>query len=162
MKSIPKGTFVRYRCNVAQGQSPRSAAQALEAIAFGSVAVTSRALAAAGLDLTFAQWRVLAIVGGDPNGVSVSEVARRLGAELSATSRLVRRLSHRGVVAAAKDEIDRRVTRLTITEAGARIRDAVLEHRMLLLTEVIAAAGELTPDAVAVLDRIGEGFRQYS
>jgi DNA-binding MarR family transcriptional regulator len=162
MKSMPQGTFLGYRCNVVRGQPPRSAAQALEAIAYGSVAVTSRALAAVGLDLTFAQWRVLVIVGGTSEGVSVSEIARRLGAELSATSRLVGRLARRGVVALAKDEVDRRVTMATITAAGLGIRDAVIAHRMGLLTDVVASVDSLTPDAVAALDRVGDAFQRYS
>ena len=113
---------------MAKAQAPAQAARdGLEAVAFGSVAVTSRALAAVGLELTFAQWRVLAVVGEKPGGATVTEIAARLGAEVSPVSRLVSRLVRRGVVTVVKDERDRRVTRVTTSDAGREIRDAVLE-----------------------------------
>lgn len=129
---------------------------------FGSVAVTSRALTAAGLELTFAQWRVLVVVGEKPSGATVTEIAARLGAEVSPVSRLVSRLVRRGVVTVVKDEQDRRVTRVMISEAGREIREAVIERRRVLLAEVLAAAGPIEPDVAAALHRIGAAFRRYT
>ncbi len=132
-------------------------------MAFGSVAVTSRALATVGLELTFAQWRVLVVVGEKPEeGATVTEIADRLGAEISPVSRLVSRLAGRGLVVADKDERDRRVTRVTVSDAGREIRETVVERRRELLAEVLAAAGPIGPDVVAVLDRIGGAFRPYT
>lgn len=142
--------------------SAQAARDALEAIAFGSVAVTSRALVAAGLELTFAQWRVLVVVGEKPSGATVTEIAARLGAEVSPVSRLVSRLVRRGVVTVVKDEQDRRVTRVMISEAGREIREAVIERRRVLLAEVLAAAGPIEPDVAAALNRIGAAFRRYT
>lgn len=154
---------IKYRLAVAKAQASAQAARdALEAVVFGSVAVTSRALTAAGLELTFAQWRVLVVVGEKPSGATVTEIAARLGAEVSPVSRLVSRLVRRGVVTVVKDEQDRRVTRVMISEAGREIREAVIERRRVLLAEVLAAAGPIEPDVAAALHRIGAAFRRYT
>ena len=148
---------------MAKAQAPAQAARdGLEAVAFGSVAVTSRALAAVGLELTFAQWRVLAVVGEKPGGATVTEIAARLGAEVSPVSRLVSRLVRRGVVTVVKDHRDRRVTRVTISDAGREIRDAVIERRREFLADVLAAAGPIEPDVATALHRIGAAFRRYT
>jgi DNA-binding MarR family transcriptional regulator len=156
--------MIKYRLAMAQVQAaPRTARDALEALAFGSVAVTSRALTTVGLELTFAQWRVLVVVGENPEeGATVTEIAARLGAEISPVSRLVGRLARRGLVDADKDERDRRVTRVTVSERGRELRDTVIERRREFLTEVLAAAGPIEPDVVAALDRIGGAFRRYT
>ncbi|MEA2620413.1 MAG: MarR family transcriptional regulator, lower aerobic nicotinate degradation pathway regulator [Chloroflexota bacterium] len=138
------------------------ARSALEAIAFGSVAITTRALTSAGLDLTFAQWRVLVIVGDDPNGATVTEIATRLDAEISPVSRLIGRVARRGLVRTGKDDQDRRVTRVTLTDAGGKLRESVLDHRRRLLAEVIAEAGPIEPDLANALDRIGIAMRHYT
>ncbi len=102
---------------------------ALESLAVGSVAITERAIAAAGADLTFVQWRVLLIVGSQAEGATVGEIAARIGAHASPASRLVSRLRRRGVVDATTDAADRRVTRLTLTAAGRDLRQRVLDRR---------------------------------
>lgn len=140
------------------GTSPSGA---LQAIAFGAVAVTTRALQTVGLELTFAQWRVLVIVGESDEGATVSEVAVRLGSELSPASRLVGRMARRGFVTLLKDDVDRRVTRVALTSAGRGIREAVLERRLVLLLAVLAAAGPISPEVVAGLQRIGDAFGQF-
>ena len=75
----------------------------LERLVVGSVAITERAIAAAGTDLTFVQWRVLLIVGEQPAGATVGEIAGRIGARGSPASRLISRLKGRGVVRAERD-----------------------------------------------------------
>ena len=131
-------------------------------MAFGAVAITTRAIATVGLELTFAQWRVLVVVGGSADGATVTEIASRLGAEISPVSRLVTRLARRGLVVARKDEQDRRVTRVTITDDGKEIRETVLGHRREMLADVLAEAGPLAPDVEAALDRIGAAFGRYT
>jgi DNA-binding MarR family transcriptional regulator len=135
---------------------------AFEAVAYGSVAVTTRALAAVGLELTFAQWRVLVVVGESPIGATMTDLAERLGADISPVSRLVGRMARRGFVAARKDDHDRRVTRVTVTDGGREIRDAVLARRRKLLADVLAAAGPIEPEVEATLERIGAAFRRYT
>jgi DNA-binding MarR family transcriptional regulator len=135
---------------------------ALEAVALGSVAVTTRALISTALELTFAQWRILMIVGQDARGATMSEIAARVGAEISPVSRMVGRLARRGLVATAKDDRDRRVTRVTVTDHGRTMRAAVLARRRELLSLVLATVGPLDPDVIAALDRIGDGFRMFT
>ena len=143
-------------------QSGDRARAALEAVALGSVAVTTRALISTALELTFAQWRVLMIVGQDPRGATMSEIATRVGAEISPVSRMVGRLTRRGLLATSKDSKDRRVTRVTVTDHGRTMRAAVLTRRRELLTMVLATVGPLDPDVVAALERIGDGFRMFT
>jgi DNA-binding MarR family transcriptional regulator len=148
---------------VVRAQAPAERARAaLEAVALGSVAVTTRALATVALELTFAQWRVLVIVGDTSDGATVTEIALRLGAEVSPVSRLVSRLARRGLVNARKDDRDLRVTRVAVTDAGRELRETVLERRRQLLAEVLAEAGPIEPDVEAALDRIGMAFRRYT
>jgi DNA-binding MarR family transcriptional regulator len=142
--------------------APLSPAEALEIVAFGAVAVTTRALGTIGLDLTFAQWRVLVIVGGAEDGATVSDIASRLGSELSPASRLVGRMARRGFVTLVKDDLDRRVTRVTLTSSGGALRQAVLKRRLALLRQVLAGAGPVSPEVVAGLQRIGAAFGRYS
>jgi DNA-binding MarR family transcriptional regulator len=134
---------------------------ALEAVALGSVAVTTRALLTVSSDLTFGQWRALVIVGEDAGGATVSEIATRLGAEISPVSRLVSRLVGRGLLLTAKDARDRRVTRVSLTEAGRELRETVLERRRAMLGGVLEDAGPIEPDVAAALERIGLAFREY-
>ena len=114
-----------------------------------------------GIELSFAQWRVLVIVG-EGSGATVTEIAGRLGAEISPASRLVSRLARRGLVSARKDDRDRRVTRITVTAIGRELREAVLKRRRELLAEVLAMAGPIEPNAEAALERIGAAFRRYT
>jgi DNA-binding MarR family transcriptional regulator len=159
----PRDAPTRYCQRVTGAHEPTDRAQnALEAVALGSVAVTTRALASTALDLTFVQWRVLVIVGEDEDGATVSEIAVRLGAEISPLSRLVGRLARRGLVSTGKDERDRRVTRVNLTDAGRAIRRTVLRRRRELLAVVLAGIGPISPDVVAVLEKIGDGFRSFT
>jgi DNA-binding MarR family transcriptional regulator len=148
---------------VARAQAPTERARtAIEAVALGSVAVTTRALTSVGIELTFAQWRVLVIVGEDSRGATVTEIAERLGADVSPASRLVTRLTRRGLVATRKDDQDRRVTRVTATEAGRTLRETVLDRRRRILTDVLVEAGPIGPEGEAILERIGLSFRSYT
>ncbi|HEX3427235.1 MAG TPA: MarR family winged helix-turn-helix transcriptional regulator [Candidatus Limnocylindrales bacterium] len=143
-------------------QAPsRRAEAALEAIAFGSVAITSRALLAAGLEVTFAQWRVLVVVGEDRDGATVSEIATRLGAEISPASRLVSRLRRRGLVETHKEPRDRRVTRVRLTATGQEAREAVLRGRQAVLRKVVAESGPQDAGVEDALERIGVAFLPY-
>jgi DNA-binding MarR family transcriptional regulator len=133
---------------------------ALETIAYGTVAVTTRALAAFGIELTFPQWRVLIVVGNRPEGASVSDVAELLGSELSPTSRLVARMARRGLVGLEKHPYDRRVTVVRLTDGGRDLREAVVARRRELLAE--AAAGvDVDGAALEGLKRLGAGFSRY-
>ena len=133
----------------------------LERLAVGSVAITERAISAAGADLTFAQWRVLLIVGDRVEGATVSEIAARIGAHASPASRLVSRLKRHGVVSTGKDDRDGRVTRVTLTEAGRALRDRVLARRREDLAVVLVAAA-LTPAEATVMARLAASVEPFT
>ncbi len=103
----------------------------LERVVVGAVGLTTRALAdaAAGAELTFPQWRALLILGEDADGARVGQVAGRVGVTVPATSRLLRRLASRGLVALSTDEADRRAKRARLTDAGLKVRSAILRYR---------------------------------
>jgi DNA-binding MarR family transcriptional regulator len=138
--------------------APVETVDALEAIIIAGVAMTTKALASvrSASDLTLPMWRVLVVLGGRAEGAKVSEVARRIGVTLPATSRQLRRLEHRGLVSLAPDEHDRRALRCRMTDAGAALRAAVMGHRRAALVEAlgnveVSAATSSDLEAIAVL-----------
>ena len=118
---------------------------ALEALVVGAVAVTTLSLAQSGVELTFAQWRVLMILADAPGGATVGEIARRIGSATSPASRLVARMRDRGMVQTQKDARDHRATLVRLSEDGRAIRDRVLTRRRELLSLAIAPIEPLTP-----------------
>ena len=116
-------------------------ARSMERFAVAAVALTARALAEAdgGADLTFPQWRAVVVLGERADGARIGEVAARVGVTIPATSRLLRRLERRGLVALGVDEQDRRATRARLTDGGVAVRAAILRHRQAALREVVAS-----------------------
>ncbi len=132
----------------------------LQRLAVGSVAITERAIASAGADLTFVQWRVLLIVGEREDGLSIGEIASRIGAHASPTSRLISRLKRRGVVVTEKDDLDGRVTRVRLTKGGMVLRRRVLDHRRVDLASVATAVSP-TRALVEVMDQIAQALDSF-
>lgn len=124
----------------------------LESIVVGAVAITARAIAESGADLTFAQWRVVLVVGERPDGVTISDVATRLGAHQSPASRLVSRLRHRGVVQSHRDARDARVVWVTLTDSGRDLRSRVLERRRHALADILTGASPGPGDKPVLAD----------
>ncbi|MGY0005909.1 MarR family winged helix-turn-helix transcriptional regulator, partial [Micromonospora sp. I033] len=93
-----------------------------------------RTIARANRDaLPEAQVEVLLLVSAEP-GISGKEVARRLGTAPNTVSTLVSELTDAGLLARDRDPADRRVVRLTLTDAArARMADYAA-HRSALLT----------------------------
>lgn len=140
-------------------------ADGLERIAVGAVGLTTRALARAdaGLELTFPQWRALLVLGENPEGARIGEVAARVGATLPATSRLLRRLERRGLTALAIDDTDRRATRARLTPHGQDVRARILDHRRVAIREIARALPD--PERVDLargLEAIAAGFERYA
>jgi DNA-binding MarR family transcriptional regulator len=111
---------------------------AIDSIVMAGVAMTSVALSRAtgGQELTFPQWRVI-IVLSPPESVPVAEVSRRIGVTLPATARQLRRLERRGFVTMEPDPLDGRVTRARLTDAGVRVRAAIIEERRTRISEAL-------------------------
>ena len=115
----------------------------------------------AGRDLTFPQWRALLILGESEDGARIGQVAARVGVTLPATSRLLRRLERRGLVALAVDDSDRRATRARLTVPGRMVRSTILAHRRAVLDEIVQALGDddrrdLAAGLAAIADAMGD------
>jgi len=126
----------------------------LEAIVMGSVAVTARALADAGSELTLVQWRALVVLDATDAPVTIGELARQVGASPSAMSRLVRRLTTRGYVASQYERTDRRKRRLVVSDRG---RDLVA--RIVAVRDRELAALPIDASDAPAIARLGAAFR---
>lgn len=137
---------------------------AVERLMVEAVGMTTVALAELGpeVDLTIAQWRALVVVGGSPSGIRVGEIALRMGSAVPTTSRLVRRLERRGLVGTERDEADRRATLVRLTDAGERIRAAIVERRRQLIRDALAAGPDgVSGELLGGLARIGAALHRY-
>ncbi len=138
--------------------------EAIEGLMVEAVGITTVALAQASPDveLSFPQWRALVVVGANAGGIRVGEIAGRIGSAVPTTSRLVRRLERRGLVASERDEADRRATLVRLTPAGQRIRAALVRRRQELIRELLARHPiPLAGDLQVGLEQIGEALARY-
>jgi DNA-binding MarR family transcriptional regulator len=139
-------------------------ADSLERIIFAGVAMTTVALGSVrpAIDLTFPQWRVVVVLGDKPDGVRLSEVAQQVGVTLPATSRQLRRLERRGLVAVAPDQRDRRAAVARLTDEGWRARDAVIAFRkaqIVKLAEPFESSPVTRRELARVAGAMGRGGR---
>ncbi len=133
----------------------------LERLVVGAVAITARAIAATDSELTFMQWRVLFVVGEDGDGAAVGEIASRVGAHASPASRVVSRLKARGLVRTDKDDLDKRVVCVRLTEAGRELRTRILERRSRDLAAVLASAA-VTPIEAEAIAKLAQSFEPFA
>jgi DNA-binding MarR family transcriptional regulator len=117
----------------------------LDRVVTSAVALTGRALAEEAPDLTVLQWRVLVVLAAS-EGLAMSDIARRIGSKLPATSRLIGRLRTRGLVDAGKDPSDARVTDVRLSAAGIALRHRVVERRAAHLRAIVQASGLAAAD----------------
>lgn len=136
----------------------------LEGIVFGAIGLTTVALqrATPDVELTFAQWRVLVVVGEHEDGLRVGEVAARVGASLPSASRLIRRMERHGLVTSERDAGDRRATLVRLTGAGQGVRSEVVRARRALIVGLLAERdGQLPNDLEAGLQAIADAMSRY-
>ena len=133
----------------------------LERLVIGSVAITSRAIAAADAELTFMQWRVLLVVGECEDGQAVGEIAARIGAHASPASRLVSRLKRRGLVSTDQSDLDKRVVCVRLTAAGRDLRARVLALRGRDLADVLEVVS-MSPEESEALARLAQAFEPFA
>jgi DNA-binding MarR family transcriptional regulator len=147
----------------AGGAPVTGTARQLERIAVGVVGLTARMLASAaqGAELTFQQWRAIFVVGESDDGARVGQVATRLATSLTATSRLLRRLETRGLLALATDEADRRATRARLTTDGRVIRTTIMEGRRTVLVGIADLLDATEVDAAVVLAIMEDALQPY-
>jgi len=136
----------------------------VERVILGGVAITARALDGEAEDLTFAQWRVLTILGEQAADSHVRRLGERVGVSAPSASRLLRRLEDRGLIELERDLRDRRFMRVRLTLAGQAVRDRVLDRRRLLIEEALGGGdGQMPadlPGAIRALGAIGEALIQ--
>ncbi len=138
-----------------------SLVDSLERLVVGSVAITARAIAEADADLTLMQWRVLLIAGEGDEGSAVGEIAARIGAHASPASRVVSRLKRRGLVQTTKDDLDRRVRKVSLTRAGKELRSRVLKQRSRDLADVLKVLS-MTPDEARAVARLARSLESFA
>lgn len=95
------------------------------------------------LDLSLAQVKTLETLTAHPASPSVKELSESLGCSLANSSRAVDALVRRGLLERREDAADRRVKRLTISDAG---REAIARIDELRLRGLQQYAATLTDD----------------
>jgi DNA-binding MarR family transcriptional regulator len=105
--------------------------------------------AIAGLDLSFTQIKTLCALESDGAGSSVKALADSLGVSLPSMSRAVDGLYERKLVDREEDRADRRVKRVRLTAAGARVPVALNEARLSALAELIGSLADEQAEALA-------------
>lgn len=140
--------------------APTDHLQLLERIVIASVGVTARAVADAAPELSLLQWRVLVVLAGSPEGVTVTELAERLGSRLPATSRLLGRMRRRNLVEMRKDHADARITTVLLAADGEALWRRVVERRREDLETALSTAA-LTPEDGQALARLGQAFGAF-
>jgi DNA-binding MarR family transcriptional regulator len=137
--------------------------RAIERLVVEAIGITTVALTEARpeVELTLPQWRVLVVVGASGDGLRVGEIAARIGSTVPTTSRLVRRVERRGLVATVRDESDRRATLVRLTADGETYRTSLVERRQQLIRTSLSEGRPLPPRLAADLERIGDALAMY-
>jgi DNA-binding MarR family transcriptional regulator len=118
---------------------PNDILDSLQSIMVGAVGMTTMALSRASAgELTLSQWRAIVVIGRNGR-VRVGDISAAVGMSLPSTSRLVRRLERRGLVATERDEADRRATLVRLTATGRRLRTRVMDRRRALMDAALTA-----------------------
>lgn len=114
-------------------------------------------------NLTYAQSELLRLVRRRP-GLAVAEAADELGLAANTVSTLVGQLTNLGLLHRTKDDADRRVARLTLTEPAHKRVTAWRDRRAGILAEALRGlpADDLTTlsRSVDALGRVGDLLRE--
>ena len=78
-----------------------------------------------GYDLTFEQWTVLNVIYADPGSIQ-SEVAEKTYKDRTNVTRILDILTRKGYITRARDDMDRRVYRLYLTDKGNSLFDNLI------------------------------------
>ena len=129
------------------------AAQALLDLSRMLMGVTLRAVASAPVALTVPQHRVLLTIATD-GPRRVGTLADDLGVNQSNASRIVDRLASQGLVHRRRDREDGRASLVELTSEGHDLLDAVREHRLAALLDVVARVPEDTAGLASSLEQL--------
>ncbi len=121
------------------------------------VAIAARSLADAGEEVTLTQYRALVVLASrGPQGVAA--LADVLAVTPPTASRLCDRLVRKGLVRRRTERHDRRQVRMTLSESGRRLVDAVTARRRVELALLLdAISTEEQRSVAAALRRLAQG-----
>lgn len=122
---------------------------ALDDLSIEVVALTALALDQGGQerDLTLAQWRALVLIAS-ADGVRASDLAARLGMSRPSMSRLVRRLTQKGLVDTTTDPSDGRAVILSSTAVGRRALLDTRRRRRRMVADALDRQATPLPDGL--------------
>ncbi len=134
---------------------------AIEAIVIAGVAMTNASLSKArqAPELTFPQWRVLVVLGHQPAGMPVHQIARRIEVTLPATGRQLRRLEQRGLLVLEPHRSDRRVTLARLSDEGARVRASIMADRRAAIAAALEGV-QIDRRSIDVVRQLAAALRQ--
>lgn len=101
--------------------------------------------------VTFPQYLLLGYLAIEP--LTMTEIAQRMGHTTAATTGLVDRLERLGLAARIRDAADRRVFRVTISDAG---RGLIARIRQDMIANILRLMSTLTPEEEEAWLRIYE------
>jgi DNA-binding MarR family transcriptional regulator len=121
------------------GPADAAVVAAVDALLMAAIGLTARSLAASpARDVTLTQWRMLALLAGEPAGSRLTDLADATGMSLPSASRMVNRLISRGFIRSEPHADDRRAVRLLLTESGREVVDSVLGRRHAAVAQALA------------------------
>ena len=88
-------------------------------------------------ELTFTHWIALMSLRDDISR-SCSDIARHLGHDTGATTRLIDQLERRGLIVRRRDTADRRVVNLSLTAAGHAVATALMPRTVEFWNDMLA------------------------
>ncbi|NMM84042.1 MarR family transcriptional regulator [Rhodococcus sp. SRB_17] len=117
------------------------------------------------LDLSFSQVRVLFALTQRDSPIPINEVADELRLSVAATGRNIDQLVNMGLIDRREDERDRRVKRVSLSEAGRKVTSNHIECKRGQLREF--ASRVPTPDALRLVEALepilaGEYLRAFT
>ena len=101
------------------------------------VGIATRSLARAG-DVTFAQFRVLALLAKRSEPLTLGQLAAALEIHASSAHRLCSRLEAKGLITRRPSPADRRIVVLSLTRAGEQAVQDVVDERHQALEPIVA------------------------
>ena len=139
--------------------------RALERLALRSGTIDAQALAQVHPEvrlLTLRQYRVMALLSANPEGLRVGDLARRTSTRSQATGRIVARLEAANLVWRERGALaDKRGVTIHLTEKGRRTWTEMSIRRRELLAAALAGIA-LPPQTEAVLDTISAALERFT
>lgn len=137
-------------------ERPPSVAHLLGAATAVSNTLSQAVLAPHGL--THQQWTILSAVWAVPN-LAISDLAAYTGTNAPATSRIIDRMSAKGLVQRTADDQDRRTVRVTSGPEGDKLRHLASLYETLNTHLLRGFTGDEVGTLITLLDRVENNAR---